>query len=100
METLVYHNGALGDFVLFLPALRALRAATPGDWLCLMTRPAFAEMASALELVDEVLVPVEVAKVRTRLFGRVHVAKVGSRWRCSILNSLGRELCANERREG
>lgn len=46
---------------------------------------------------------VQVAKPKVRaaclLRGRVGGAKVGSRWRCSVLSSLGRELCANERRE-
>lgn len=54
METLVYHAGALGDFLTILPTLRAWRRLDPGGRLTLLGRPEFGELARGCGLVDVV----------------------------------------------
>jgi ADP-heptose:LPS heptosyltransferase len=49
---LLIRSGALGDFVLTLPLLRALRAA--GRRVCLLTRASYADLVRGSGLVDEV----------------------------------------------
>jgi heptosyltransferase III len=55
MRLLVYHAGALGDFVTFLPALRLLRASLPGARLVLLGRPTHGQLAADHGLVEEVV---------------------------------------------
>jgi heptosyltransferase-3 len=50
--TLVIHPGALGDVLLAVPALRALRAAFPGDALGLGAQPRIAGLFAALGVID------------------------------------------------
>jgi heptosyltransferase III len=45
MATLIYHSGALGDFITTLPAIAKWRAARPGEKHILLGRPAYAELA-------------------------------------------------------
>lgn len=51
-ETLVIHPGALGDVLLAIPALRALRSAFPDDALSLAAQPQIGELLMALGVVD------------------------------------------------
>jgi ADP-heptose:LPS heptosyltransferase len=53
MTILVYHTGALGDFVTVLPVFAALRAHRPGARLVLLGRRAHGELAQAAGLLDE-----------------------------------------------
>ncbi|MBD3390609.1 MAG: hypothetical protein GF418_01195 [Chitinivibrionales bacterium] len=46
MRTLVYHAGALGDFITILPALAEWRRRNPDCTLVLLGRPAFAPLAA------------------------------------------------------
>ncbi len=48
----VVRGGALGDFVLSLPAIAAVRAAFPGDPLCLVAQPSFGQLAVEADLCD------------------------------------------------
>lgn len=52
---LVARTDRLGDLVLTLPAVAALRDAYPGSWLGLLVRPEFAALARTFDDVDEVL---------------------------------------------
>jgi heptosyltransferase-3 len=45
MATLVYHAGALGDFITTLPALRYWKRQKPGERQVLLGKPAFGELA-------------------------------------------------------
>jgi ADP-heptose:LPS heptosyltransferase len=51
LRTLIYHDGALGDVLLSLPCLQALRAA--GDALHFVGSPDMGRLLSALEVVDD-----------------------------------------------
>lgn len=51
---LVVRGGAIGDFVLTLPVLSALRRRFPGTRLTVMGRPGIAELARAGGLADEI----------------------------------------------
>lgn len=62
---LVYHTGALGDFITLLPALALLRRLDPGSRILLLGRPAHGELARAHGLVDVV---VDAAQARYRSF--------------------------------
>jgi ADP-heptose:LPS heptosyltransferase len=52
MRTLLYHTGALGDFITILPALSLWRDAHPGDSLTLFGRPEIASFAIGIGCVD------------------------------------------------
>jgi ADP-heptose:LPS heptosyltransferase len=49
---LVLHPGALGDVLLAVPALRALRSARPADALALAAQPRIGRLLTALGVVD------------------------------------------------
>ncbi len=53
--TLAIHPGALGDVLLAVPALRALRAQRPGQVLALAAQPRLARLLTALGEVDRAL---------------------------------------------
>jgi ADP-heptose:LPS heptosyltransferase len=53
--TLAIHPGALGDVLLAIPALRALRAQRPGVTLALAAQPRLARLLAALGEVDRAL---------------------------------------------
>ena len=55
MRTLVRATNWVGDVVMSLPALRALRAADPKGHLAVLARPWVAELYRLLPEVDEVL---------------------------------------------
>lgn len=55
MRLLVYHAGALGDFITIAPCLRLLRLVFPAAEVTLLGRPAFGELARAHGLIDRVL---------------------------------------------
>lgn len=52
---LVVRGGAIGDFVLTLPVLSALRRRFPGTRLTIVGRPGIAELARVGGLADEIL---------------------------------------------
>lgn len=52
----IRQHDQLGDFLLAIPALRALRARYPGAWIAVVVREYFAEAARLIPFVDEVLV--------------------------------------------
>ena len=54
-DTLAIHPGALGDVLLAVPALRALRAQRPGQVLALAAQPRLARLLTALGEVDRAL---------------------------------------------
>lgn len=53
MTSLVYHAGALGDFITTLPAMAAWRRLHEGERIVLLGKPAFAALAASM--FDEVL---------------------------------------------
>ena len=54
MQTLVYHAGALGDFITAFPALSHWRRSHPGERIVLFGKPACGDLARAAGLIDEV----------------------------------------------
>lgn len=54
MKTLVYHNGALGDFLTSLPLLKLFRKICT-DYISLLGNPSYARLAKAAGLIDEIL---------------------------------------------
>lgn len=54
MGSLLYHAGALGDFITALPALQAWRRLHIGDRIVLLGKPAFAALLSKKPPFDEV----------------------------------------------
>jgi heptosyltransferase-2 len=76
MRTLVRATNWVGDVVMSLPAVRALRAADPKGRLAVLARPWVAELYRALAEVDEVLVdaskgPDAGSKASERLAGEI-----------------------------
>jgi ADP-heptose:LPS heptosyltransferase len=53
MKHLVFHNGALGDFVTILPVLKALRQCDPLESITLLGKSRHGELAQVFRLVDE-----------------------------------------------
>ena len=51
---LVFRGGALGDFILTLPAIAALRQRWPRAFIELVAHPQYAELAARAQLVDNV----------------------------------------------
>jgi ADP-heptose:LPS heptosyltransferase len=54
-RTVVLHPGALGDVLLAIPALRALRAQAPDDELVLVAQPRIGRLLASLAIVDRSL---------------------------------------------
>lgn len=54
LRILCLRSGALGDFMVLLPALAALRSSNPGAVIHLATRPSYGELARACGLADEI----------------------------------------------
>jgi ADP-heptose:LPS heptosyltransferase len=54
-DTLAIHPGALGDVLLAVPALRALKASFPGDGLALAAQPRIARLLAALGVTDRAI---------------------------------------------
>ena len=80
MKTLVRATNWVGDVVMSLPAVRALRAADPVGTLALLARPWVAEMYRLLPEVDEVVVDGAKeagadAGARERLVGAIRAAR-------------------------
>ena len=53
MATLVYHAGALGDFITTFPALRFWKERMHEDHIVLLGKPAFGELAREAGLIDK-----------------------------------------------
>lgn len=54
MKALVYHNGALGDFLTSLPLLKLFRSICT-DCISLLGNPSYAQLAKAAGLINEIL---------------------------------------------
>ncbi len=54
MASLVYHAGALGDFITTLPALKVWRRLHPAERITLLGKPGFASVAGRFASWDEV----------------------------------------------
>lgn len=54
MSILIYHNGALGDFLTTLPLIKLLRI-TAEDSITLLGNPLYAQIAKAAGLIDQTL---------------------------------------------
>jgi heptosyltransferase III len=54
VQTLVYHAGALGDFLTMLPVLRLWRQHQAGGRICLLGKRPFGELALGNGLIDEI----------------------------------------------
>ncbi|MBN1130836.1 MAG: glycosyltransferase family 9 protein [Chitinispirillaceae bacterium] len=55
MTTLVYHAGALGDFLTTIPALRYWRSTNKGDELVLLGLPSIGKFAQDIGLIEDIL---------------------------------------------
>jgi heptosyltransferase III len=55
MTTLLYHAGALGDFITIIPALHFWKSRNPGSRLTLLGRPHIGELARAGGIIDDFL---------------------------------------------
>lgn len=80
MRTLVRATNWVGDVVMSLPAVRALRAADPNGTLAILARPWVAELYRLLPEVDEVVVDDTTgadadANARERLVGEIRAAR-------------------------
>ena len=53
MATLVYHSGALGDFLTTLPALRFWKARQGGERVLFLGKPGFFALTREARLFDE-----------------------------------------------
>jgi heptosyltransferase III len=53
MPTLLYHTGALGDFITIIPALRFWKNRNPGDRVILLGKPAIGEFSKEIGLIDD-----------------------------------------------
>ena len=54
MRVLILRGGALGDFIMTLPALQAIREADATGWITVIGYPHIAGLAQAGGLADEV----------------------------------------------
>jgi len=54
MRTLIYHAGALGDFITTLPALEWWRRQHPNHFIVLAGKPELARLAKFAGIVDEI----------------------------------------------
>jgi heptosyltransferase-2 len=54
MATLIYHCGALGDFLTVLPVMQAWRRIHPGEKIILLGKPAYGTIARGSGWVDEI----------------------------------------------
>lgn len=99
MKTLLRATNWVGDVVLSLPALRALRASFPRDRITVLARPWVAELYRLLPEADDVLVEEErgprlAAELRERAFDRAILlpASFGTAltaWRAGIPERIG-----------
>ena len=55
MSALVYHTGALGDFITIIPALRFWKNQNRSEKLSLLGKPSIGELAKDIGLIDEVI---------------------------------------------
>ena len=69
MKTLVYHAGALGDFVTILPALAVFRREHPDAEMILLGRRSFGDLAMPAGIIDQVL-DVESSIFASLFYGR------------------------------
>lgn len=53
MSTLIYHTGALGDFITTIPAIRYYKKQNPGETITLLGRPAIGKFAKDIGLIDD-----------------------------------------------
>jgi ADP-heptose:LPS heptosyltransferase len=55
MPALIYHNGSLGDFSIFLPSIHLWRKREKDQKITLLGKMAFGELGKACGIIDETL---------------------------------------------
>ena len=86
MTTLVYHTGALGDFVTTLPAIRYWRRSHPQDRIILLGKPVIGAVATTSGYVDEIW---DVESLRfSALFSKASVRTIRG-----LLTGVDRVIC-------
>lgn len=53
MSTIIYHTGALGDFITTIPAIQYYKMLNPGGHLTLLGKPAMGKFAKDIGLIDD-----------------------------------------------